>query len=150
MARARMLPELASVREEHAADLIGPWADAVERLHAGIVFHAGLKSPIIEALFPHRKFDSLRRGNLENAQIYGAEFHRRRLTIRSTQVSTIPAELSGRWTIERRRRTAAELLTELDLTAVATHTFPFERAADAFAALDGGAEGLVHAALWYQ
>jgi 2-desacetyl-2-hydroxyethyl bacteriochlorophyllide A dehydrogenase len=80
----------------------------------------------------------------------GAEFHRRRLTIRSTQVSTIPADLSGRWTIERRRRTAAELVTELDLAPVATHTFPFEQAADAFAALDSGTEGLVHAALWYQ
>jgi 2-desacetyl-2-hydroxyethyl bacteriochlorophyllide A dehydrogenase len=80
----------------------------------------------------------------------GAEFHRRRLTIRSTQVSTIPAHLSGRWTVERRRRAAAELLTELDLAAVATHTFPFEQAGDAFAALDGGTEGLVHAALWYQ
>jgi 2-desacetyl-2-hydroxyethyl bacteriochlorophyllide A dehydrogenase len=84
------------------------------------------------------------------ALMLGAEFHRRRLTIRSTQVSTIPADLSGRWTIERRRRTAADLVTELDLAPVATHTFPFEQAADAFAALDGGTEGLVHAALWYQ
>jgi 2-desacetyl-2-hydroxyethyl bacteriochlorophyllide A dehydrogenase len=80
----------------------------------------------------------------------GAEFHRRRLTIRSTQVSTIPAELGARWTIERRRCAAAELLTTLDLAAIATHTFPFEQAADAFAALDDRTEGLVHAALWYQ
>jgi 2-desacetyl-2-hydroxyethyl bacteriochlorophyllide A dehydrogenase len=84
------------------------------------------------------------------ALMLGAEFHRRRLTIRSTQVSTIPAHLSGRWTIERRRRAAVDLLGELDLAAVATHTFPFERAGDAFAALDSGADGLVHAALWYQ
>jgi 2-desacetyl-2-hydroxyethyl bacteriochlorophyllide A dehydrogenase len=83
------------------------------------------------------------------ALMLGAAFHRRRLTIRSTQVSTIPADLSGRWTIERRRRAAADLLADLDLTAVATHTFPFEQAGDAFAALDSGTEGLVHAALWY-
>jgi 2-desacetyl-2-hydroxyethyl bacteriochlorophyllide A dehydrogenase len=79
----------------------------------------------------------------------GAEFHRRRLTIRSTQVSTIPAHLSGRWSLERRRAVVAELLTELDLIPLATHTFPFERAAEAFAALDLGIAGLVHAALWY-
>jgi hypothetical protein len=80
----------------------------------------------------------------------GGEFHRRRLTVRSTQVSTIPAHLGHRWTIERRRRAVAALLTELDLGTVATHTFAFERAADAFAALDRGEEGLVHAALWYE
>src|SRR2546423_2276724 len=37
----------------------------------------------------------------------GGAFHRRRLTIRSTQVSTIPAGLSARWTRSRRRREAA-------------------------------------------
>ncbi len=77
VARARRLPELATVRDEHASDLIGPWADAIERLHAGIVFHAGVRSPIIEALFPHRKFDQLRRSNLDNARAYGVELQRR-------------------------------------------------------------------------
>ena len=80
----------------------------------------------------------------------GAEFHRRRLTIRSTQVSTIPAHLSGRWDSGRRRRAVAHLLRTLDLGALTTHTFPFDQAADAFAALDGGSDGLVHAALWYE
>jgi 2-desacetyl-2-hydroxyethyl bacteriochlorophyllide A dehydrogenase len=80
----------------------------------------------------------------------GAEFHRRRLTIRSTQVSTIPAHLSARWNAERRRRAVAELLATLDLDAVATHMFPFDRAADAFAAVDRGEAGLVHAALCYE
>lgn len=79
----------------------------------------------------------------------GRHFHRRRLTIRSTQVSTIPAALSAGWTIERRRREAAALLGELPLEPLATHTFPVERAAAAFAALDRGEEGLMHAALAY-
>jgi len=77
MARARRLPALAAVRQEHAADLIGPWVDALEHLHAGIVYHAGLKSPLLEALFPHRKFEALRRANVDNAQSYGADFQRR-------------------------------------------------------------------------
>src|SRR5262249_57560414 len=36
----------------------------------------------------------------------GGAFHRRRLTIRSTQVSTVPARLSGTSTRPRRRRGA--------------------------------------------
>jgi threonine dehydrogenase-like Zn-dependent dehydrogenase len=79
----------------------------------------------------------------------GGAFHRRRLTIRSTQVSTIPAALAGRWTLERRRSVAAGLLSELPLPMLATHTFPLAAVADAFAALDRGEEGLIHAALCY-
>lgn len=80
----------------------------------------------------------------------GAEFHRRRLTIRSTQVSTIPARLSSRWTIARRRRHVVGLLEELPLKGLATHEFGFERAPDAFAALDRGDPGLIHVALAYE
>ena len=36
------------------------------------------------------------------------------------------------------------------METLATHEFPFERAADAFAALDAGEEGLLHAALRYR
>jgi threonine dehydrogenase-like Zn-dependent dehydrogenase len=79
----------------------------------------------------------------------GAEFHRRRLTIRSTQVSTIPARLADRWTIARRRGAVCSLLAELDLDAVGTHTFAFEEAGEAYAALDRGDDGLIHAALGY-
>ena len=79
----------------------------------------------------------------------GGAFHRRRLTIRSTQVSTIPAALAARWTLERRRAVAADLLSELPLAMVATHTFPLAAVADAFAALDRGKDGLIHAALCY-
>jgi 2-desacetyl-2-hydroxyethyl bacteriochlorophyllide A dehydrogenase len=79
----------------------------------------------------------------------GAEFHRRRLVIRSTQVSTIPAPLSARWTVARRREAARRLMAELPLASLATHEFPLSDAASAFAAVDGGQEGLLHAALCY-
>lgn len=79
----------------------------------------------------------------------GARFHRRRLTIRSTQVSTIPARLADRWTVARRRAAALALLGELPLGPMASHIFPFAEAADAFAALDRLEEGVVHAALCY-
>jgi threonine dehydrogenase-like Zn-dependent dehydrogenase len=80
----------------------------------------------------------------------GLAFHRRRLTIRGTQVSTIPAALAASWTLARRQRVAAELLGELPLAALATHELPFERAAEAFAALDRADEGLMHVALSYE
>jgi 2-desacetyl-2-hydroxyethyl bacteriochlorophyllide A dehydrogenase len=80
----------------------------------------------------------------------GAEFHRRRLTIRSTQVSTIPAHLSSSWTVERRREVSVGLMEELPLKRLATHEYPFNRAAEAFDSLDRGVPGLMHAALRYQ
>ena len=80
----------------------------------------------------------------------GGRFHRRRLTIRSTQVTTIPAPLRASWSIERRRHVAAGLLRELPVGVLATHTFPLDQAASAFAAVDRGAEGLIHAALSYE
>jgi threonine dehydrogenase-like Zn-dependent dehydrogenase len=80
----------------------------------------------------------------------GAEFHRRRLTIRSSQVSTIPSAASGRWDIPRRRATVRQLLGDLPLTAVATSEFAFTDAADAYAAIDRGEPGVMHVALRYE
>src|SRR2546430_5042999 len=62
----------------------------------------------------------------------GGAFHRRRLTIRSTQVSTVPARLSGTWSRSRRRQETVELLGELPLAQLCTHVFDFCAAADAF------------------
>ena len=79
----------------------------------------------------------------------GGAFHRRRLSIRSSQVSTIPARLAGRWDVSRRRRVALRLMSELPLELLATHDVPFERAAEAYGALDRGDEGIAHVALSY-
>ena len=80
----------------------------------------------------------------------GGAFHRRRLTIRSTQVSTVPARLGATWTRPRRRLEAAELMPELPLSELCTHVFPFTKAADAFRAVDEGTPGLMHAVLRYE
>jgi 2-desacetyl-2-hydroxyethyl bacteriochlorophyllide A dehydrogenase len=86
-------------------------------------------------------------GNKEAPLPLGGAFHRRRLSIRSTQVSTIPSRLAGRWDIARRRRTAMRLLTELPVKLLATHEVAFERAAEAYEALDRGDEGVMQVAL---
>jgi threonine dehydrogenase-like Zn-dependent dehydrogenase len=79
----------------------------------------------------------------------GGAFHRRRLIIRSTQVSTVPARLSGTWTRSRRRRESVELMAELPLAQLCTHVFAFGHAAEAFRAVDQGIPGLMHAVLDY-
>ena len=88
-------------------------------------------------------------GTRDVAMPLGREFHRRRLSITSTQVSTIPARLAGEWDKLRRRAAVAELMAELPLSLFATHTFPFESASEAYAAIHHQREGLVHAALAY-
>jgi 2-desacetyl-2-hydroxyethyl bacteriochlorophyllide A dehydrogenase len=79
----------------------------------------------------------------------GADFHRRRLALRSTQVSTLPAALTARWDRRRRAELAWRLTRELPLAALATHGFAFEQAAEAYACADRKDDGLIHAALRY-
>jgi 2-desacetyl-2-hydroxyethyl bacteriochlorophyllide A dehydrogenase len=78
----------------------------------------------------------------------GGDFHRRRLEIRSSQVSTIGGR-AVRWDRRRRLETTRALLAELPLSFLSSHTFPFERVQEAYAALDRGDEGVVHVALAY-
>jgi 2-desacetyl-2-hydroxyethyl bacteriochlorophyllide A dehydrogenase len=80
----------------------------------------------------------------------GGAFHRRRLIIRSTQVSTVPARLSGTWSRSRRRRETVELLAGLPLAQLCTDVFAFGDAAEAFRAVDQGKPGLMHAVLDYE
>lgn len=80
----------------------------------------------------------------------GGSFHRRRLTLRSTQVSTIPARLSATWSKEKRRRAALHLMRELPLKRLATHEWPLSQVSDAFAAVDSSRDDLIHAALTYE
>ena len=79
----------------------------------------------------------------------GAAFHRRRLALRSTQVSTLPAALTARWDRRRRAELAWRLARELPLAVLATHAFAFEQAAEAYACADRKEGGLIHAALRY-
>jgi threonine dehydrogenase-like Zn-dependent dehydrogenase len=88
-------------------------------------------------------------GTKEVSLPLGADFHRRRLTIRSSQVSTIPVRLAARWDLARRRDVIGGLLARLPLAGLATHSFPFLEASEAFAAVDRPEPGLLHAALCY-
>jgi threonine dehydrogenase-like Zn-dependent dehydrogenase len=66
----------------------------------------------------------------------GREFHRNRVKIISSQVSTIAAEHRGRWDKERRFSLAWEKLTQIEPAHLITHRFHLHQAADAYRLLD--------------
>jgi len=79
----------------------------------------------------------------------GGPFHRRRLRIVSSQVSTIDAALQPRWTQQRRLALARDLLADLELGALISHRIPVEQAAEAYALVDQHADQTVQVILTY-
>ncbi|MFB6304145.1 MAG: zinc-binding alcohol dehydrogenase [Haloferacaceae archaeon] len=68
---------------------------------------------------------------------FDGHFHRDRIEVRSSQVSTLDPELRGRWTRDRRLSTAMDRLDALPLDGLVTHRVPFDEAPSAYRALDG-------------
>ena len=66
----------------------------------------------------------------------GGRFHRARIRLISSQVSTLTPELHGRWTKARRMGVAWERLRELRPSQLITHRYPFAMAAEAYAQVD--------------
>ncbi|HSQ40195.1 MAG TPA: zinc-binding alcohol dehydrogenase [Anaerolineales bacterium] len=66
----------------------------------------------------------------------GGTFHRSRIKLLSSQVSTIAPELSARWDKSRRFKVAWEALKRIQPEKWITHRFPLEQAAEAYHLLD--------------
>jgi len=66
----------------------------------------------------------------------GDAFHRRRLTLRASQVSTLPPRLRARWDYDRRWELVAALLHEPALDALFDAPTPFASAPELYARLD--------------
>lgn len=66
----------------------------------------------------------------------GGRFHRSRIRLISSQVSTLPAEASARWDKARRIETAWEMIRRVKPSRFITHEMPAERAAEAYDLLD--------------
>ena len=79
----------------------------------------------------------------------GGRFHRDRIDIVSSQVSTISPELRGRWDRDRRMDAALERLDRVPADELITHRIPFERAAEAYELLDSAADDTVQVILEY-
>jgi 2-desacetyl-2-hydroxyethyl bacteriochlorophyllide A dehydrogenase len=66
----------------------------------------------------------------------GAFFHRGRVSLISSQVSTIAPQLTGRWSHSRRMQLAWEMLRRVRPGACITQRFPLAEAASAYALID--------------
>jgi 2-desacetyl-2-hydroxyethyl bacteriochlorophyllide A dehydrogenase len=66
----------------------------------------------------------------------GDAFHRRRLSLVASQVSSIPPRLGARWSAERRFGVVEDLLGEPGLDALIAPAIAFERAPELYAKLD--------------
>ncbi len=68
----------------------------------------------------------------------GGRFHRSRIRLLSSQVSTLAPEYTGRWDKARRLAVALALLAEIDAAGLITHRFALDDAPAAYAAAAGG------------
>ena len=62
----------------------------------------------------------------------GGAFHRQRIRLISSQVSTITPELASRWDKERRLSVAWRSLANIDVSPLISHRIPFEEADQAY------------------
>ena len=79
----------------------------------------------------------------------GGRFHRRRLRVVSSQVSTLDPALAPRWDRARRTAVVSALLEELPLNDLITHRFPLNEAAAAYELLDLRPEDCLQVVLDY-
>lgn len=80
----------------------------------------------------------------------GERFHRSRLSIVSSQVSTISPELSGRWDKARRFSVAWEMIKKCQPAQLISHALPFADAAEAYRLLDEAAQDATQIIFDYQ
>ena len=71
----------------------------------------------------------------------GAGFHRNRIRLISSQVSTLASDYAARWTKSRRINLAWNLIRQIKPSRFITHRFSIHEAAQAYAMLDQHPEG---------
>jgi len=79
----------------------------------------------------------------------GGRFHRSRIRLLSSQVSTVPPEFSGRWSKFRRYHVTWRMLAEVKPARFITHRFPLAQAAQAYELLDRHPEEAIQVILEY-
>ncbi|MDD5466233.1 MAG: zinc-binding alcohol dehydrogenase [Anaerolineales bacterium] len=79
----------------------------------------------------------------------GGAFHRNRIRLLSSQVSSLDPALTGRWDKARRFAVAWEMLRLVRPSCWITHRIPLARAAEAYALLDQDPGGAIQAVFTY-
>jgi threonine dehydrogenase-like Zn-dependent dehydrogenase len=67
---------------------------------------------------------------------FGHRFHRSRIVLISSQVSTLPVEFTARWDRSRRLIVVWEMIRSIRPSQFITHEIPVENAAEAYRYLD--------------
>jgi len=80
----------------------------------------------------------------------GGDFHRDRVSVESSQVSTLAPDLQGRWTKARRTEVALEHLASLPVQSLITHRIPVEDAPEAYRLVDDHPEETLQVLFTYQ
>ena len=80
----------------------------------------------------------------------GGAFHRRRVRLVSSQVSSINPALQPRWSHARRMALVGDLLPKLDLAPLITHRIPFSQAQQAYRLVEAHPEETVQVILTYE
>jgi len=80
----------------------------------------------------------------------GGRFHRSRIQLISSQVSTLAPELTGRWNKARRFQVAWEMIRRLRPSRLVTHRLPFHQAAEAYRLLDQSPQETIQVVLEYE
>jgi 2-desacetyl-2-hydroxyethyl bacteriochlorophyllide A dehydrogenase len=81
---------------------------------------------------------------------FGGAFHRNRLKLISSQVSTLNPDLTGRWSKNRRMDLAFEMLRKLNLKELITHRFNVSSADKAYEKIDQDSGNVLQALLTYE
>ena len=79
----------------------------------------------------------------------GGRFHRGRMKLVSSQVTTLAPAFSGRWDKRRRMQVAWRILREIRPSRLVTHRFPLARAAEAYRLLDERPQEAIQVVLEY-
>jgi 2-desacetyl-2-hydroxyethyl bacteriochlorophyllide A dehydrogenase len=79
----------------------------------------------------------------------GGRFHRSRVRLISSQVSTIAPEWAGRWTKSRRLGVAWKMVQQVKPAQLITHRFPITQASQAYALLDQHPQEAIQVVLIY-
>ena len=79
----------------------------------------------------------------------GGRFHRERIEIISSQVSSISPEISGRWDRQRRFATALQMIESIKPEQLITHRMAFSAAQETYQLLDTSPETVLQAVLTY-
>ncbi len=89
-------------------------------------------------------------GSKQTALELGGRFHRKRIRLISSQVSSVTPALSARWSKHRRLGTAWDMIRRIKPARFITHQMPFSRAQEAFALIDNDPGSTIQVVLEYK